>query len=211
MQLKQSQSFTYTTVLLGLATLADASPLQKAHPRTTAFDAGSATQADFAANALEVAQSRVANSSTCSPENISVRKLWENLTSDERIAYTDALNCLMEKPAKTPSDVAAGAKTRYDDFIVTHINQTLSIHSTVSSLINLSSLGEKKRADRSPRPTSSAGTAGSSGRWSRPCGANATTRAPSHTGTGQRPQRRDSPTPKCLTAPRHRFLETAWL
>lgn len=144
MQLKQSQSFTYTAVLLGLATLADASPLQKAHPRTTAFDASSATQADFAANALEVAQSRVANSSTCSSENISVRKLWENLTSDERIAYTDALNCLMEKPAKTPSDVAAGAKTRYDDFIVTHINQTLSIHSTVSSLINLSSLGEKK-------------------------------------------------------------------
>lgn len=142
MQFKQSQSFTYTAVLLGLATLADASPLQKVDTRT-AFDASTATQADFASHALEVAQSRVVNSSTCSPENISVRKLWENLTSDERIAYTDALNCLMEKPAKTPSDVAAGAKTRYDDFIVTHINQTLSIHSTVSFLIYSSSLGEK--------------------------------------------------------------------
>lgn len=132
MQFKQSQSFAYTAVLLGLATLADASPLQKTHPRATAFDPSRATQAEFASHALEVAQSQIANSSTCSPENTSVRKLWENLTSDERIAYTDALNCLMEKPAKTPSDVAAGAKTRYDDFIVTHINQTLSIHSTAS-------------------------------------------------------------------------------
>lgn len=132
MQFKQSQSLVHTAVLLGLATLADASPLQKTHPRETAFDPASATQAEFASQALQVAQSRIANSSTCSPENTSVRKLWENLTSDERIAYTDALNCLMEKPAKTPSDVAPGAKTRYDDFIVTHINQTLSIHSTVS-------------------------------------------------------------------------------
>lgn len=134
MQLKQSQSFVYTAALLGLATLADASPLQKARPRTTAFDPSTATQDEFASYALEVAQSRITNSSTCSPENTSVRKPWENLSSDERIAYTDALNCLMEVPAKTPSDLAPGAKTRYDDFIVTHINQTLSIHSTVRSL-----------------------------------------------------------------------------
>lgn len=132
MQLKQSQSFVYTAALLGLATLTDASPLQNTRPRATAFDPSTATQDEFASHALEVAQSRIANSSTCTPENTSVRKLWENMSSDERISYTDALNCLMEKPAKTPSDVAAGAKTRYDDFIVTHINQTLSIHSTVS-------------------------------------------------------------------------------
>lgn len=136
MQIKQSQSFVSTAVLLGLATLADASPLREAYPRATAFDPSTATQEEFASYALEVAQSRIANSSTCSPENTTVRKLWENLTSDERISYTDALNCLMEKPAKTPSDVAAGAKSRYDDFIVTHINQTLSIHSTVRSSLS---------------------------------------------------------------------------
>lgn len=50
----------------------------------------------------------------------------------ERINYTDALNCLMDKPTKTPTDLAPGAKTRYDDWVVTHINQTLHIHSTVS-------------------------------------------------------------------------------
>ncbi|KAL1881338.1 hypothetical protein Daus18300_001191 [Diaporthe australafricana] len=134
MQIKQSQSFTYTAVLLGLAALADASPLSKPQPRATSFDPSSATQGEFASYALDVAQSRVVNSSTCSPENIYVRKTWENLSSEERIAYTDALNCLIDKPAQTPSDVAAGAKTRYDDFIVTHINQTLNIHSTANFL-----------------------------------------------------------------------------
>lgn len=36
--------------------------------------------------------------------------------------------CLQSKPAKTPSTLAEGAKTRYDDFVVTHINQTNYIH-----------------------------------------------------------------------------------
>lgn len=45
----------------------------------------------------------------------------------------------MALPAKTPSDLAEGAKTRYDDWIVTHINQTLKIHGTVSTCILVSS------------------------------------------------------------------------
>lgn len=56
----------------------------------------------------------------------------DNMDSTERVNYTDSLLCLMDKPAKTPSDLAPGAKTRYDDWVVTHINQTLNIHSTVS-------------------------------------------------------------------------------
>lgn len=58
------------------------------------------------------------------------------MSATERINYTDALLCLMDKPAKTPSDLAPGAKTRYDDWVVTHINQTLTIHGTVSSASN---------------------------------------------------------------------------
>lgn len=54
------------------------------------------------------------------------------MNSTERINYTDSMLCLMDKPAKTPSDLAPGAKTRYDDWVATHINQTLSIHCTVS-------------------------------------------------------------------------------
>lgn len=40
------------------------------------------------------------------------------------------MKCLQSKPAKTPASVAPGAKTRYDDFVATHINQTLTIHYT---------------------------------------------------------------------------------
>lgn len=54
------------------------------------------------------------------------------LSSKERTDYTSAVLCLQKKTAKTPSILAPGAKTRYDDFVATHINQTLTIHYTVS-------------------------------------------------------------------------------
>ncbi|KAG9253025.1 uncharacterized protein F5Z01DRAFT_658993 [Emericellopsis atlantica] len=40
----------------------------------------------------------------------------------------------MNKPAKTPANVASGAKSRYDDFVATHIQQTGSIHNTANFL-----------------------------------------------------------------------------
>lgn len=36
----------------------------------------------------------------------------------------------MAKPARTPSSLAPGAKSRYDDFVATHINATNTIHFT---------------------------------------------------------------------------------
>lgn len=42
-----------------------------------------------------------------------------DLTPEERIAYTDAVLCLQGKEAKTPSSLAEGAKSRFDDFVVT--------------------------------------------------------------------------------------------
>lgn len=40
----------------------------------------------------------------------------------------------MSSPSKTPADLAAGAKTRYDDWVVTHINQTNFIHANAAFL-----------------------------------------------------------------------------
>jgi hypothetical protein len=40
------------------------------------------------------------------------------------------VQCLQSKPAKTPSGQAPGAKTRFDDFVALHIQQTLEIHYT---------------------------------------------------------------------------------
>lgn len=40
------------------------------------FNASTATLDDFASHALEVAKSRIANSSTCTADKLTVRKLW---------------------------------------------------------------------------------------------------------------------------------------
>lgn len=44
------------------------------------------------------------------------------------------VRCLQEKPANTPATVTSGAKTRFDDFVATHINQTTTIHLTANFL-----------------------------------------------------------------------------
>lgn len=51
------------------------------------------------------------------------------LTKSQKKKYIDAVLCLQSKPAKS-GDLAPGAKSRYDDFLATHINQTLTIHGT---------------------------------------------------------------------------------
>ncbi len=71
------------------------------------------------------------------------------LSKNERKAYTDAVVCLQKKAAKAPASFAAGAKTRFDvslhtsaasghvltstfsqDWVATHISQSLTIHYT---------------------------------------------------------------------------------
>ena len=47
----------------------------------------------------------------------------------EKTAYINAVLCLQSKPSLTGSFVP-GAKSRYDDFVAIHINQTLTIHGT---------------------------------------------------------------------------------
>ncbi|KAF2822486.1 Di-copper centre-containing protein [Ophiobolus disseminans] len=52
----------------------------------------------------------------------------------EKLNYIDAIKCIHKKPALTPSAIASGAKSRYDDFIVTHVLQTWSVHATANFL-----------------------------------------------------------------------------
>lgn len=56
------------------------------------------------------------------------------MCADERKEYIRAVKCLMAAPSKADPSFAPGAKTRYDDFVAVHINQTLTIHGTVSPL-----------------------------------------------------------------------------
>jgi tyrosinase len=61
------------------------------------------------------------------------------LTKPERRNYIDAIKCLHSKPALTPAGVAPGAKSRFDDFVVTHVLQTYSVHATVRLTCRISS------------------------------------------------------------------------
>jgi len=71
---------------------------------------------------------------TCSLRNLRVRREWGTLSKKQRKDYIKAVKCLQEKPALTPSTLASGAKSRFDDFVATHINQTMTIHYTANFL-----------------------------------------------------------------------------
>lgn len=75
---------------------------------------------------------QLAKSKTCTAANLKVRKEWGNVTVADRKAYIKAVLCLFNSPSKLPAGVADGAKNRYDNFVLTHIQQTLHIHGTGS-------------------------------------------------------------------------------
>lgn len=52
------------------------------------------------------------------------------LSKKEKKSYIDAVKCLQSKPSKSPASFAAGAKTRFDDWVAVHLNQTQMIHYT---------------------------------------------------------------------------------
>jgi len=107
----------------------------------SAFTPASTTATDLlAANGLlnlainEIEQVFEGTAGSCSLSNVAVRREWSTLSNSDRKAYTDAVLCLMSKPALTDQTIVPGAKTRYDDFVWTHINQTLTIHGTTNFL-----------------------------------------------------------------------------
>ena len=105
---------------------------------TTSDDAAVADLAkqayDKTQEQLSQAQKRSSQDASCSLKNIRVRREWSTLSKNQRKDYIKAVQCLQEKPALTPASVAPGAKTRFDDFVATHINQTLTIHYTANFL-----------------------------------------------------------------------------
>ncbi|UKZ80146.1 hypothetical protein TrVFT333_007903 [Trichoderma virens FT-333] len=86
------------------------------------------SQALGALNDVDTSSSK--RSTGCSLSQAYARKDWKFLTSAERTAYITAVKCLMNKPSTADPSFAPGARTRYDDFVAIHINQTLSIHGT---------------------------------------------------------------------------------
>ncbi|KAG8670861.1 hypothetical protein FPOAC2_04164 [Fusarium poae] len=86
-----------------------------------------------ATSALEEAETQPTKRSgpkKCTIFNAAVRRDWKTLSKKDKKAYIDAVLCLREKPSKADPAFAPGARSRYDDFVAVHINQTLSIHGT---------------------------------------------------------------------------------
>ncbi|KAH7378447.1 hypothetical protein DE146DRAFT_320127 [Phaeosphaeria sp. MPI-PUGE-AT-0046c] len=83
-----------------------------------------------AIQSLKEAESNGGPTKSCTTENASVRQDWEMMGSDDRKAYITAVQCLMSSPSKSDPARVPGARTRYDDFVAQHINQTGTIHAT---------------------------------------------------------------------------------
>jgi hypothetical protein len=53
------------------------------------------------------------------------------LSLAERTDYINAVKCLIAAPSKLSATQYPGAKSRFDDFVVVHINMTMHVHDTV--------------------------------------------------------------------------------
>ncbi|KAF2124904.1 Di-copper centre-containing protein [Dothidotthia symphoricarpi CBS 119687] len=113
---------------------AEATPVSLETPSTdtaVAFDQLEQLS-DFAQGQVNASLSEGAKSKRggCNLSNVAIRREWGSLSKADRKSYTNAVLCLQKKKANTPSALMPGAKTRYDDWVATHINQTLTIHYT---------------------------------------------------------------------------------
>lgn len=70
----------------------------------------------------------------CTYDNASIRREWRTLPQATRKSFTDAVTCLQHHaPTRMTSAEAPnypGVKSRYDEFVATHINYTMNIHDT---------------------------------------------------------------------------------
>lgn len=74
------------------------------------------------------------NNTACTYDNADVRREWRTLSNETRKSFTDAVVCLQKlKPQVMTADQAAdypGVKSRFDEYVATHINYTMNIHDT---------------------------------------------------------------------------------
>ncbi|OGM44332.1 tyrosinase [Aspergillus bombycis] len=66
----------------------------------------------------------------CTLQNLRIRRDWRTFSKTQKKDYINSVLCLQKLPSRTPAHLAPGARTRYDDFVATHINQTQIIHYT---------------------------------------------------------------------------------
>lgn len=50
------------------------------------------------------------------------------MSGDERIAYTDAVNCIMNQPSQLDATLYPGATNKFEDYAAIHIARSLNVH-----------------------------------------------------------------------------------
>ncbi|KAF2458395.1 hypothetical protein BDY21DRAFT_342393 [Lineolata rhizophorae] len=69
---------------------------------------------------------------TCTSENVAVRKEFGDMSEEERADYVRSVNCLLNTPSRLDPEMYPGAVNRYDDFVVLHMNMTPTVHMTAN-------------------------------------------------------------------------------
>jgi tyrosinase len=92
---------------------------------------------EMAQNALKTSINTIIENSskennTCTLENLRVRRNWRAFTPAEKKSYIRSVRCMTEARAITPLHLAPGVRTRFDDFVAVHINQSYHVHRDVS-------------------------------------------------------------------------------
>ena len=71
----------------------------------------------------------------CTLDTLRVRRNWAAFTPPEKRSYIDSILCLTELPPLTPPELASGPRSRFDDFVAVHINQSYHVHRDVRTRV----------------------------------------------------------------------------
>lgn len=75
---------------------------------------------------------------SCTYENAAVRTEFRAMSNEQRKEFTDAVTCLKNMPPQVMTEGQSsdfpGVKSRYDEYVATHIENTFNIHATADFL-----------------------------------------------------------------------------
>ncbi|CAN9157612.1 unnamed protein product [Alternaria alternata] len=112
------------TTILALASVVESAALQSRDLLQDLQDQALATLKEAETNGT------LERRAGCNILNAPVRRNWDFMSAKERKAYSTAVKCMYTSPSKSDPTLVPGARTRYDDFVGQHINQTRTIHGT---------------------------------------------------------------------------------
>ncbi|KAK3392845.1 hypothetical protein B0H63DRAFT_2337 [Podospora didyma] len=113
------------SLIVGLLPLAAVTGAHPADPEDIAAKRVLKLQDQYQKNVLKTIKDRRTG---CTPDKLLRRKEWGDLSKKDRLSYINAVYCLASKPGTTPHSQVPGARTLFDDFVVSHIQQKPFVH-----------------------------------------------------------------------------------